>query len=366
MKLNQNIDRVADRYHVTTTIAGTSAAEDQLISDHGEPIIEVGGQFTDDVTRPGETAPVVAVSPAHGAVVSANVVNGEITSYTVDTAGTGQTTRPSVGITGGGGSAATATATLKAVGVSVATGGTTSYRALSVVLVAPGATYIQDELITLAGGTGTTATVIKVLTVDAGAVGTYEIATAGKYSVVPPNTVAQDFASAAGVGATFDVTWETFADYAPSDTIVLAGGTKTTAVTLTVGAVTNGVITAATITVAGSYTALPANAVAQDTSNGNGAGATFTVAWGVNTVDVDDLGSGYFLVPTPIDFTFPSKQRRLITDFPDKRVFDLADDVNADLMAKVYSDTIEARIVAALATLRAKTNPFEGETTSTI
>jgi len=279
MKLRKTIDRVADRYHVITEIAGTSAAEEQLIADHGEPVIEVGGSFSGNITRPGETAPIVTVAGGLGATASAIVVDGEITSYVVSAPGSGYLSIPAVSITGGGGSGATATATLKAVNVAVANGGS---------------------------------------------------------------------------------------GYIINDEIVLDGGTFLTPTTVKVAAVTLGVVTSVMIVTAGNYSSIPSNPVAQDSTDGSGVGAEFTVTWGVNTILPDDVGADYFTVPTSVSFTFPTKQRRLLTDFPDKRVFDLADDEDADLMAKLYSDAIEARIVTAVTELRAKTNPFEGETLITI
>lgn len=281
MKLRVDIDRVGDRYHTTVEPISFSAAEEQLLSDHGEPIIEVGGNFTGNVTRPGETAPVVGFSGGAGtaAVATANVVDGAITSYTVTNAGTGYTSAPAVAITGGGGTGATATSRLKAISVAVANGGS---------------------------------------------------------------------------------------GYVVNDTINLAGGTSTTPVTVKVDAVTLGVITAASIVTAGTYTILPSNPVAQDTTSGVGINATFTMTWGVASLVPDVTGSGYFTVPTPLDFTFATKSRRIKTDFPDKRVFDIADTVNADLMAKLYTDTLQDRIEAAIVALRAKTQPFEGETLTTL
>lgn len=282
MKLRVDIDRVGDRYHTTVEPISFSAAEEQLLSDHGEPIIEVGGNFTGSVTRPGETAPVVGFSggAGTGAAATANVVDGEITSYTVTAPGTGYTSAPTVAITGGGGTTgATATARLKAVSVAVANGGS---------------------------------------------------------------------------------------GYVVNDTINLAGGTFVTPVTLKVDAVTLGVITAASLVTAGTYTVLPGNPVAQNTTSGVGINATFTVTWGVNDLVPGAVGAGYFTVPTPLDFTFATKSRRIKTDFPDKRVFDIADTVNADLMAKLYTDTIQDRIETAIVALRAKTQPFEGETLTTL
>ncbi len=281
MKLRVDIDRIGDRYHTVVEPTSFSAAEEQLLSDHGEPIIQVGGNFTGAITRPGEVAPAVVFSGGGGtlAAATANVVDGEITSYTVSNPGTGYTSAPSVAITGGGGTGATATTRLKAVGVVVTVGGV---------------------------------------------------------------------------------------DFVVDDTINLTGGTFTTPVTLKVDAVTMGVITAVTILTAGTYTVLPSNPVAQGTTSGVGVSATFTVTWGVASVLPGAEGSDYFTVPTPVDFTFPTKSRRIKTDFPDKRVFDLADTVDADLQAKLYTQTIQSRIETAIVALRARTNPFEGETLTTL
>lgn len=81
--------------------------------------------------------------------------------------------------------------------------------------------------------------------------------------------------------------------YAVNDTVTLAGGTNTTPAVLTVTAVSGGVITSASITTPGSYSALPTNPVAQATTSGGGSGATFTMAWGLLSVVVQDSGEGY-------------------------------------------------------------------------
>lgn len=282
MQIRKTIDNVEGRYHVLIETPKFTAAEEQLLSDHGEPLIEVGGNFADSLTRPGETAPVVTISGGggSGATASATVVSGAITAFTVTAAGTGFTSIPTVAITGGGGSGATADATLKAV---------------SAVINAAGADYQAGDTITLAGGTATT---VIILTVDT-------------------------------VGGTGDIL--TF-----------------------------------TISVAGNYSDIPANPVSQSATSGIGTGATFDVTWGVAAVTPTAAGTGYYTVPTNLDFTLPTKQRRIKTDFPDKRVFDLADDSDSDLIAKLYADTIEARLTAAIVELRTKTSPFEGETLTTV
>ena len=69
---------------------------------------------------------------------------------------------------------------------------------------------------------------------------------------------------------------------------------------------------------------------------------------------------------TNVDFDLPTEQRRMITDFPLTRYFDLEDDSDADVKAKVYAGEIETRITSALSTLKSNTSDFTGETTVTI
>lgn len=69
---------------------------------------------------------------------------------------------------------------------------------------------------------------------------------------------------------------------------------------------------------------------------------------------------------TNVDFDFPQEQRRLITDFPLVKYFDLDDDSDADVQAQVYADEIASRISSAKSTLVANDSNFIGETTVTI
>lgn len=75
----------------------------------------------------------------------------------------------------------------------------------SVTLVNPGTggTYAINNILTLAGGSGTQAT-IKVLTVSSGQIVTYELLTAGSYSSAPTLTN-NAVTGGGGTGATFDV-----------------------------------------------------------------------------------------------------------------------------------------------------------------
>jgi hypothetical protein len=62
-------------------------------------------------------------------------------------------------------------------------------------------------------------------------------------------------------------------------------------------------------------------------------------------------------------FTLPSEQRRLISDFPLIRVFDLNDDTDSDAKARVYADEIRDRIVAARDTLYSTSPEFISDST---
>ena len=81
--------------------------------------------------------------------------------------------------------------------------------------------------------------------------------------------------------------------YVVNDTIVVAGGTSTQAVTLKVDAVSLGVITGLSIVNGGSYSVMTTNPVAQATTSGSGVGATFTLSWGVASVAILTGGANY-------------------------------------------------------------------------
>lgn len=70
--------------------------------------------------------------------------------------------------------------------------------------------------------------------------------------------------------------------------------------------------------------------------------------------------------PTSVDFTLSTEQRQLPSQFPVVRFFDLADDSDADLHAKVFADEVVSRITVAKNELVANAAALEGETTVTI
>lgn len=66
-------------------------------------------------------------------------------------------------------------------------------------------------------------------------------------------------------------------------------------------------------------------------------------------------------IPTEVEFAIPDRYLRVINDFPYKQVFDLRDDENASLQAKIYADEIVARLASAKVQLLENASPYEGE-----
>lgn len=84
----------------------------------------------------------------------------------------------------------------------------------------------------------------------------------------------------------------------------------------------------------------------------------------VGTETVSEAGRGVG-GDVSVSFTMPAEQRRLKSDFPLVKYFDLADDVDSDVKAKVYADKILSRITTAKTTLLTNVSDFEGETVTT-
>jgi hypothetical protein len=130
---------------------------------------------TSQITAPGFTLPTATGS---GASITA-VVSGPVTSLTLGNAGSGYTTAPTVTISGGGGSGATAHAIIGTVS------GTSQYQTvIAVVLDNPGSGYTSTPTVTIAGtGTGATATA----TVTRSFVTSYTVVNGGSGYTVPPS-----------------------------------------------------------------------------------------------------------------------------------------------------------------------------------
>jgi hypothetical protein len=83
--------------------------------------------------------------------------------------------------------------------------------------------------------------------------------------------------------------------YTVNDVLTFVGGTGS-AESVTVTAVSAGVITAVTFRFTGQYTVVPANPVS--VTGGTGTGATFTCTWKVLSLSITNAGSGYVEQPT--------------------------------------------------------------------
>lgn len=70
--------------------------------------------------------------------------------------------------------------------------------------------------------------------------------------------------------------------------------------------------------------------------------------------------------PVEVEFELPQYLRRLRSDFPVRRVFDLADTENADIQAKVWATTMTDRLTSAKNELMAQVAPFVGQTRTTV
>lgn len=87
--------------------------------------------------------------------------------------------------------------------------------------------------------------------------------------------------------------------YTVNDVLTFVGGTFSSAITVTVTAVSSGVITSFSVGNSGVYTVLPTNPIS--VTGGTGSGATFNVtAWSVRTGNftITNAGSGYVEQPT--------------------------------------------------------------------
>lgn len=72
--------------------------------------------------------------------------------------------------------------------------------------------------------------------------------------------------------------------------------------------------------------------------------------------------------PTVVEFDLPTEQRRLPDDFPVQRIFDVNDDPDSDVKARVFTDTIFQRLAVAKTDLFDKMpdSGLAGEITDTI
>jgi hypothetical protein len=243
--------------------------------------VETDGDIVDVVVLPGLLEDSVYY------VVERGLGSSGVISLTVTSAGTGYTAIPTLSFSGGGGSGATGSVTVKVITAAVGDAGSG---------------YAAGNVLTLVGGTFTAAATLTVDTVDgSGAVLTFSITSAGDYSALPGATVT------GGAGANFQTANLTFA--VNSATITHNGGAYTSAPTVTVtGTGTGAAITAAISTSTLSAHYLEKWALESECRGGtlNKQADSFIVYSGTQTVVgggfVSSLsvvdGIGYIAVPT--------------------------------------------------------------------
>jgi hypothetical protein len=229
---------------------------------------------TDTLTMGGGTGTPATVTVTTTRVVSATVASAGLSGangpqVVTGTTGTGTKFTANVVVTAGAITSVT----------SIASGG--SYTANPTVPTA--------EPVTGAGLVG--AQLNLVIEVD-----TVTVATGGSYTV---NSTTFTSTGGTGTGATFNtalfgvntVSVATGGSYtANSATFTCTGGTGTDA---TFNTAVFGVDSVTVSGTPGSYTALPANPVAQGSTSGSGTLAAFTVLWGLSSIGVTNGGTGF-------------------------------------------------------------------------
>lgn len=248
------------------------------------------------------TAPTVTVGnsdPGTGNTLTA-VIGKAVTSVGSITGGSGFSAVPVIGFTGGGGTAATATATMS-----------TLTDVLSITITNPGSGYTGTPSIAFASGPGkgaaATATASSATTV------TVNITSGGTGYTSAPTVSASGgsgtpsalVAILSSDGVVESITG-TYSGYTVGDTITYTFAQPGSGATAT--ATRSGAVDSVTITDGGSqYWNVPTVAFTA-TSGGSGAAGTATIAHGVVTgVTLTNPGSSYGAAPT-VSFTEPSTQ----------------------------------------------------------
>ena len=163
------------------------------------------------------------------------------------------------------------------------------YSAVSAAVVSGASGYSVGQILTVSGGTFSTAAILVVTAISGGGttgpITAVSIVTSGNYSVTPGNPVAVATGS-----ATFNVVWTpkellyatvstAGTGYAVGDILTISGGTCTTAATVMVSAISGGLVTGPIVTVAvvnpGKYTVLPTSP--NTPTGGNGSACALTL-----------------------------------------------------------------------------------------
>ena len=177
-----------------------------------------------------ENAQAIIVDPTNGYFswdgTTLTKWNGTVQSITITAIGTGYTSSPTLGFSGGGGGAGAAATAHIQVGLASLTAGGTGYNV--------------GDLVTISGGTVVTPAVIKVAAITAGGViSGINLVTTGEYTASPANPAAST--SPYGTGATFTLNF----GIGPIVSVTPGSGyTSAPSVAVTLGGGTGGTVTA--------------------------------------------------------------------------------------------------------------------------
>lgn len=273
------------------TLFGNQTGVLKVISVSGGSVtgvqITTAGVFT-QAQLPVPLTGVLMNNTGTGSGCSLNLVMG-IASIAVASAGLNYVNAPLVTITGGAGSQATARAIL--------VGGTVS----SFLITNPGTGYTGTPTVNITSGSGATA--VAVLTPSD--VSAIYLQNPGSAVGNPPSVQLTTPGSGATVGTiTLQVVLAQVNNrgigYTLGDSLLVSGGAGLSNCTIQVTEIdANGTIRGFNITARGSYTSLPV-LTANNAYGGTGAGASFDLVFGINTVSVQTSGSGYPVPPLVI------------------------------------------------------------------
>jgi hypothetical protein len=226
---------------------------------------------------------VATPSGGNGCTLNLNMGIGSIT---ISNGGFGYLAAPSIIISGGNGTGASAIALLNAGAVS------------AIQMINAGQGYTTNPEITITSGNSLNAAAVLTPTSVFNVMITSNSDT---YTSVPNVTI-----SAQGSGATISAVymqcitaslWNTGSGYQPGDLLQISGGAGTSSATISVLSTTStGQIVTYTLTNGGSYSALPA--LTNLVNNGTGTGATFNLSFGLSSITLASGGNNYVTSPT--------------------------------------------------------------------
>lgn len=318
----------------TWTVESVNEIAGTLVIALGNAAITVDTPTLSDAGHGYEVSDVLTViggTSTTAATVTVSTVDaiGAVTGITITEPGV-YTTAPGndAATSGGGGTGCTLTLTWGDI-------------LLSAVSATQGTGYSVDDILTLVGGTVTTAATVRVATIGGGGeVTSVTVETAGDYTTAPGSPITT---TGGGDNAcTLTGTWGEFVKaigavagggvgYEVADTLTLVGGTSTTTATLTVATVSAGGVATVTIADAGVYSVVPSNPVA--VTGGSGSDAAFDVVWD----DHDNLGDETLTV-TVVDAAANDLKSEFIDEETDGGA--ATDNLSVDILSTGTSDRI--------------------------